>query len=284
MVRLSILFLLSALLAPCFFSPGHLFARESSPTGIRTGDFPGRMHRLIHHSDHNLPVYTFQVVKAFPHDPEAFTQGLIYQDGFFYESTGLRGSSSLRQIDPDSGRVLRSKSLYSRFFGEGLAAWGEKLIQLTWKEGTGFLYRASDLSPEGFFSYPGEGWGLTADANRLILSDGSPVLRFLDPEKFRETSRVEVRCGETPIHFLNDLEWMEGEILANIWRTDYIARISPETGQVVGWIDLTGLLPENERTASTGELNGIAYDAKGKRLFVTGKRWPRIFEIALEGK
>jgi glutamine cyclotransferase len=181
----------------------------------------------------------------------------------------------------ETGKVFRTHALPDVYFGEGLALWQDRLIQLSWKNGIAFVYRRDDFSPIRTFTYPTEGWGLTHDGASLIMSDGSDTLRFLDPETFRETRSIQVRYGTKPVFELNELEYIRGEIFANVWGADYIARISPASGQVVGWIYLRGLLPESDRTDRTGELNGIAYDAGGDRLFITGKRWPKLFEIRL---
>ncbi len=222
---------------------------------------------------------TYEVVNAYPHDPRAFTQGLVYHEGALYESTGLRGESSLRRVELDTGRVLQWLNVPDRYFAEGLALWEDRLIQLTWTSGEAFAYDRETFDKVDTFSYPTEGWGLTHDGARLIMSDGTSTLYFRDPETFEETDRVVVRDGETAIRNLNELEYVDGEVWANVWLTDRIARVDPETGEVRGWIDLAGLLPASERTAQTDVLNGIAYDPEGGRLFVTGKLWPKLYEI-----
>ena len=226
------------------------------------------------------PVYGYQVVRTYPHDPNAFTEGLFLRDGFLYESTGLEGASSIRKLDLETGRVEMERSISSQFFGEGIIDWKDKLIELTWKNQVGFVYGLDDFETRGEFSYAGEGWALTRDDKRLIMSDGTSRLRFLDPETLKETGGISVTDEGKPVDQLNELEWVKGEILANIWQTDRIARIDPVTGHVKGWIDLTGLLPANERQRAD-VLNGIAYDAKTDRLIVTGKLWPRMYEIKL---
>lgn len=228
-----------------------------------------------------MPVYGYKVIRAYPHDRQAFTQGLIWCDGLFYEGTGLNGSSSLRKVSPETGRVIDRHLLDQRHFGEGITAWEDRLLQLTWKSNLGFIYDRSTLKPRGTFTYPGEGWGLTHDRRRLIMSDGSSILRLLDPRSFREVGRLKVKSGGEPVTGLNELEFVQGEIFANVFQTDWIARISPRTGDVIGWIDLRGLLPHADRWIPVDVLNGIAYDAGGKRLFVTGKLWPKLFEIEL---
>lgn len=229
----------------------------------------------------SAPIYDYRIVRIYPHDRHAFTQGLIYLDGELYESTGLNGASSLRRVELKSGRVLQRHALDGKYFGEGLTAWGTSLIQLTLHSNLGFIYDRSTLHQRQTFRYGGEGWGLTHDGARLIMSDGSPVLRFLNPWTMQEAGRLPVRDGTAEIAGLNELEYVQGEIFANVWQTDRIARISPETGTVTGWIDLTGLLAPADRGAPGSVLNGIAYDAQNDRLFVTGKRWPRLFEIRL---
>ena len=222
----------------------------------------------------------YQVAHVYPHDPDAFTQGLVYRDGHLYESTGLNGRSSIRMVDLASGRVLQRYDLPREYFGEGLTTWGNNLIQLTWTAHTGFVYDGFSFAVRRTFHYPGEGWGLTHDAKELILSDGTSVLRCLDPNSFRETRRISVKdAGGHPVPNLNELEYLEGEIYANVWQTDQIVRISPDSGRVLGWIDLSGLIDKSQLADSDAVLNGIAYDEKGHRLFVTGKLWPRLFEI-----
>ena len=223
--------------------------------------------------------YSYRVIASHPHDPKAFTQGLLFADGQLYESTGGYGSSALRIVDLASGRVLRERRLPDNRFGEGLALVAGRLHQLTWKAGVGLLYDASSLAPIGEFRYSSEGWGLAANEESLVMSDGSAELRFLDPASLTEVRRLQVRDGIEPVTGLNELEYVEGDLYANVWPSDRIAIINPANGQVRGWLDLTGLLPLVFRTPSTDVLNGIAYDAAGKRLFVTGKRWPRLFQI-----
>jgi glutaminyl-peptide cyclotransferase len=228
-----------------------------------------------------LPVYGYRVVNIYPHDRQAYTQGLIWCDGFLYEGTGLNGASSLRKVRLESGRVVEQRSLERQYFGEGITEWGSRLLQLTWNSQKGFIYDRAGLKPRGTFRYPGEGWGLTHDKERLIMSDGTAELRFLDPKTLRETGRLAVHSNGAPLPDLNELEFVRGEIFANVYRTDAIARISPRSGAVTGWIDLRGLLPEADRLIPVDVLNGIAYDAGRNRLFVTGKLWPKLFEIEI---
>lgn len=225
------------------------------------------------------PVYTFRVVNSYPHDPDAFTQGLIYRDGFLIESTGRKGQSTLRKVKLETGEVVQQVRLDPRYFAEGLASVGGRLIQLTWRTNVAFVYDAATFSMERTFSYPGEAWGLTDDGTRLIMSDGSDTLRLLDPATFRERARISVRDGPAVVRNLNELEFVNGEIYANIWHTDRIARIAPDSGRVTGWIDLTGLFSTVYQLEPEAVLNGIAYDARGDRLFVTRKLWPKLFEI-----
>ncbi|MGH9831097.1 MAG: glutaminyl-peptide cyclotransferase, partial [Blastocatellia bacterium] len=232
-------------------------------------------------SENKPATYGYRIVHTYPHDPTAFTQGLIYFDGHLYESTGLNGKSSLRMVDLETGRVLQRHDLPADLFGEGLTNWGSTLLQLTWKARMGFVYDRSSFRLLRTFHYEGEGWGLTQDGGHIILSDGSSSLRFLDPQTFREVKRIVVSDSGVEVHDLNELEYIHGEIYANIWQTNLIAMISPKDGHVVGWIDLTDLLPASERTNSDAVLNGIAFDATHDRLFVTGKLWPKLFEIQL---
>lgn len=222
----------------------------------------------------------YEVVNTYPHDRGAFTQGLLFRNGFLYESTGLNGRSSVRKVVLETGAVIQQRSLESQYFGEGLADWNDTLIQLTWQSKIGFVYNLDTLEPKRSFGYEGEGWGLTHDGRRLILSDGTPTLRFLDPETQRETGRLEVRYEGKPLRGLNELEMVEGALFANIWPSNWIVRIDPDSGHVTARVDLSSLLPAEER-GRVDVLNGIAWDAKGKRLFVTGKLWPTLYEIRL---
>ncbi len=226
-------------------------------------------------------MYTYTVVNTYPHDAGAYTQGLVYRDGFLYESTGLTGRSSLRKVKLETGEVVQREAIDRRYFAEGLAEWNGKLAQLTWQSGIGFLYDRASLTLTGTFKYAGEGWGLTYDGTRLILSDGTETLRCLDPQTFKEIGRIVVTDGTFPVRGLNELEFVQGEVFANIWHSDRVVRIAPSSGQVTGWIDLKGLLPEGYRLDPEAVLNGIAYDSGHDRLFVTGKLWPKLFEIKL---
>ncbi len=228
----------------------------------------------------HVAVARYAILHSYPHDPNAFTQGLVFIDGHLYESTGRQGHSSLRMVDPATGWVLKEYDLPKQYFGEGLTDWGDTLVQLTWTSGVAFVYDRSTFTPRRTLHYTGEGWGLTHDSTALILSDGSATLRFLDPNSFREIRKLTVRDESNhPVPDLNELEYIRGEIYANIWHEDRIARISPKTGRVVGWIDLSGLLKPGDTSDEEAVLNGIAYDAKSDCLFVTGKLWPKLFEI-----
>ncbi|MEN8614869.1 glutaminyl-peptide cyclotransferase [Dehalogenimonas sp. THU2] len=226
--------------------------------------------------------YSYRIVNTYPHDRTAFTQGLVYDGGFLYESTGLYGSSSVRKVDPATGQVLQSFSLSSQYFGEGLTLWQDSLIQLTWQSKVGFVYDKDTFDLRRDFAYTTEGWGLTHDGSRLIMSDGTATLYFLDPATFAVLGQVNVHDGGTPVVRLNELEYIEGRVFANIWQTNKIVIINPADGEVTGWIDLTGLLtPEQAGGVAVDVLNGIAWDAAGGRLLVTGKLWPLLFEIEL---
>ena len=231
-----------------------------------------------------LPVqYGYRVVNVYPHDPTAFTQGLVCANGYFYEGTGGRGASSLRKVDRETGELLKALQLPAQYFGEGITIWGDSIIQLTYQSRIGFVYDKETFQLRRTFSYATEGWGLTHDGRHLIMSDGTATLHFLDPETFEEVMQLEVCDNDTPVTQLNELEFVEGTIYANVWPTDRIVMIAPESGQIVGWIDLTGLLKDTGYYRPVDVLNGIAYDESGERLFVTGKRWPQLFEVELVG-
>ena len=231
-----------------------------------------------------VPEYTYQIVHTYPHDPAAYTQGLVYRNRFLYEGTGLEGHSSIRKVKLETGEVLQKRDIPEEYFGEGIIIWKDRLIEITWRAERGFIYDLATFAPRGQFEYPGEGWGLTLDGKRIIMSDGTPQLRFWDPDTLKETGRITVTDQGNPVSQLNELEWVKGEVYANVYQTDRIARIDPGTGKVVGWIDLTGILSPADRNSETDVLNGIAYDTAGDRLFVTGKRWPKLFEIRLTRK
>ncbi len=221
----------------------------------------------------------FAIVEEHPHDQDAFTQGLLYADGALYESTGLYGASTLRRVDLATGAIEQQTALDDELWGEGLALWDEELVQLTWKSGRALVYARDDFSAVGEFAYPTEGWGLATTEEGLVMSDGTATLRFLDPETFEERRRVTVTSGGAPVPRLNELEVIAGEIWANVWPTEQIVRIDAETGEVRGWVVFHGLAGELGLDDPEDVLNGIAFDAEGCRLFVTGKRWPKLFEI-----
>jgi glutamine cyclotransferase len=225
-------------------------------------------------------IFSYSVVNTYPHDPAAFTQGLVYENGVFYEGTGLYGQSSIRRVNPETGDVLQRYDLTNSYFGEGITIWGERIIQLTWRENTGFVYDKGSFNLLGEFSYQTEGWGITHDGERLIMSDGSSSLYFLDPESFTETGSISVNDDNAPVSRLNELEFFYEKVFANIWQTDQIAMIDVKTGEVVGKIELSGLLTPQEY-ADADVLNGIAYDPETDRIFITGKLWPKLFEIRL---
>ena len=229
------------------------------------------------------PVYGYRIVRKYPHDPNAFTEGLAFaRNGGLYESTGLFGESTLRRVELTMGRVQRSQNLDPDFFGEGIVVAAKQIYQLTWQNQTCLVYDRKRLKQTATFSYPTEGWGLTTDGKRFIMSDGTSTLSFRDLRTFAEIGTVDVHDGDQQIFNLNELEFVRGEVWANVWLTDRIARIDPATGNVVGWIDLSGLLPPDERPDSPeAVLNGIAYDSARKRIFVTGKLWPTLFQIEL---
>ena len=231
-----------------------------------------------------VPVYNCDIVHTYPHDSSAYTEGLFYLNGFLYESTGLEAHSSIRKVRLETGEVLQQLDIPGQYFGEGIVSWRGRLISLTWKSQIGFVFDLATFKLQRQFHYEGEGWALTHDDKQIIMSDGTPQLRFLDPNTMRETGRVQVTFDGKPLHNVNELEWVKGEIFANVWQTDWIVRIDPGSGRVVGAINCAGLLNRADFVAGqTDVLNGIAYDAKHDRLFVTGKNWPKLFEIRLRG-
>ena len=228
-----------------------------------------------------VPTESYRIVHMYPHDANAFTQGLVFVNGMLYESTGLFGQSSVRMVDLATGRVLQQHDLAAKYFGEGLTDWNGQLIQLTWQSHTGFVYDTFSFRTLRTFTYPWEGWGLTHDSRHLILSDGTAVLHLLDPATFKPVGEIRVTADGKPVLNLNELEYIHGEIYANIWETNRIARISPATGKVMEWIDLSGLRPPAVQQNDNAVLNGIAYDSQHDRLYVTGKLWPTLYEIQL---
>ena len=227
------------------------------------------------------PQYGFRVVNTYPHDRTAFTQGLEYREGVLFEGTGMVGQSALRKVKLETGQVLQKFDLPQPFFGEGITVLPQQILQLTWQSQTGFIYDKTNFKLLKSFSYPGEGWGITNDGKQIFMSDGTAQIRVWDPVSLKEIKRLTVSDGGKPVTQLNELEFIRGEIWANVWQTDRIARISPADGRVLGWIDLAGILPKSERTNSDAVLNGIAYDAGRDRIFVTGKLWPKLFEIKI---
>jgi glutaminyl-peptide cyclotransferase len=234
--------------------------------------------------DQGIRDYTYKVVHEYPHDKDAFTQGLLYLNGFLYEGTGQPGHSSIRKVKLETGEVVQKRDVPAPYFGEGIAVWQDRLFELTWTAEKGYIYDLNTFEPKGEFPYPGEGWGLTSDEHRLIMSDGTSRLRFIDPTNMQETGRITVMGDADSVSRLNELEWIKGEIWANIWHEDRIARVDPATGKVKGWIDMRGLLPGTQHPDPEAVLNGIAYDAKDDRIFVTGKLWPKLFEIQVVKK
>lgn len=270
-----------------FLASGPASTRGAGTSGVHEETLPrgkvssGMAVHSFRPGDSEVPVYGYKIVREYPHDAGAFTQGLIYADGHLFESTGRHGQSTLRKVELETGKVVQTHTLQGIYFGEGLTQWQNKLIQLTWRSGVGFVYDKESFAQERVFRFDTEGWGLTTDGRWLIMSDGSDVLRFLDPESFHETGRIEVRDHGEPVIRLNELEFIKGEVFANIWEKDLIARISPQTGEVLGWVDLAGLRNALGPVRQVDVLNGIAYDAERDRIFVTGKLWPKLFEIKI---
>jgi glutaminyl-peptide cyclotransferase len=229
-----------------------------------------------------IPTYGYRIVHAYPHDTDAYTEGLFYQDGYLYESTGKVGASTVRKVALETGEVVQRHDVPAPYFGEGIISWKHQLIQLTWRAQTGFVYDLASFKLQRTFAYPGEGWALTRNDKHIYMSDGSSVLRVLDPDTLATIGSLMVTADGVPVTNLNELEWVHGEIYANIWLSNRIARIDPANGQVIGWIDLSGLLDISKLPDPANDvLNGIAWDAEHDRLFVTGKCWPTLFEIKL---
>jgi glutaminyl-peptide cyclotransferase len=231
----------------------------------------------------SAPVYTYKVINVYPHDPNAFTEGLVYYNGFLYESTGLYGNSSLRRVDLDTGHILQIYNLSSKYFGEGITIFNRAIIQLTWQNNVGFVYDLDSFGSLQNFSYPDEGWGLTNNGSQLIMSDGTANLYFLNPQTFQRTGEIMVHDGATPVDGLNSLDYINGSVFANVWPTERIVVINPGTGQVTAWIDLTGIENMTGCHCDVGNdvMNGIAYDAQNNRLFITGKMWSSVFQIQI---
>ena len=230
-----------------------------------------------------IPEYTYRIVHVYPHDPTAFTEGLFYLNGFLYEGTGLSGESDIRKVKLETGEVLQKRAVPD-YFGEGIIAWKGKLYEMTYKTEVGFVYDLDTFAPISEFHYKGEGWSFTTDGKKIYMDDGTSQIRIWSPDTLQEEGRINLTADGQPVVNLNEMEWVRGEIYADIWETDKIARIDPKTGKVVGWIDMTGILPAADRTTDTDVLNGIAYDAEHDRLFVTGKKWPKLFEIQVVKK
>ncbi|HQU86834.1 MAG TPA: glutaminyl-peptide cyclotransferase, partial [Pyrinomonadaceae bacterium] len=241
-----------------------------------------------------VPVYTYEIVKTYKHDPTAFTEGLFYHDGFLYESTGETGKSSLRKVEIETGKVVQKVDLPKESFGEGIVLWGDKIYQLTWQEGLCRVFDAKDFKLIKELRYQGEGWGMTTDGKNLIMTDKTHVIRFVDPETMQTVRTLPVfREDGKPLMQINELEYIKGEIWANVWHSEepailgkenYIARIDPNTGKLVGWLDLGSISPEDVDRGEENTLNGIAYDEAGDRIFVTGKNWKKLFEIKVKPK
>ncbi len=229
-----------------------------------------------------IPTYDYEVVHVYPHDASAFTEGLFYLNGYLYESTGLEEHSTIRKVRLETGEVVQKLDIPAQYFGEGIVAWHGRLISLTWKSHLGFVFDLKTFKLQREFHYEGEGWALTRDDKHIIMSDGTSQLRYLDPNTLKQTGKIEVTIEGKPLGNVNELEWVKGEIYANIWQTNWVVRIDPRDGHVVGGINLSGLLKREDIVSGhTDVLNGIAYDAKNDRLFVTGKNWPKVFEIRL---
>ena len=227
------------------------------------------------------PTFSYKVVARYPHSTDSYTEGFLYLDGLFYEGVGIAGRSGLLVIEPETGKPVQKHEMAPQYFGEGIVDWGPNIYQWTWQSHICFVYDRFSLRTVKQFSYTGEGWGMTRTAKEIITSDGTATLRFRDPATFNETHHILVKDGTKIIDQLNELEYIKGEIYANVWHSDVIARISPQDGHVIAWIDLTGLLPADQKINEESVLNGIAYDARHDRLFVTGKQWPTVFEIQL---
>jgi glutaminyl-peptide cyclotransferase len=226
------------------------------------------------------PTVAARVLERLPHDDTAFTEGLFVRDGHLFESTGLEGDSVIRQTDLATGKVIREVEIDPQYFGEGIVDWGDEIVSVTWRTGIGFRWKLGTLTQSGTFKYPGEGWGLTRTDDAIVLSDGTPALRFLDPVTMVEKRRVTVTDNGQPVPMLNELEWVDGEILANIWHADRIARIDPASGRVKGWIDISAIAKATPQRDAESVANGIAWDAKQRRLYITGKNWPTLYRIA----
>lgn len=276
LIRISSLFILLLLGGLIPFSPASPEWNEKNSRKNLTSQI-----RLEQKTVDQTPTYGYRIVNRYPHDPNGFTQGLVFVDGFLFEGTGLRGRSSLRKVDLATGTILQFRNLPAHFFGEGVTVYHNKVIQLTWRANLGFVYDKDTFQLIETFQYPTEGWGITHDGEHLIMSDGTSTLYCIHPKTYKEMGLIKVHDRKGPVSNLNELEYVQGLIFANVWQTDKIAQISPDTGEVVGWIDLSGLLRTEDRVHRVDVLNGIAYDQRNDRLFVTGKLWPILFEIEL---
>ena len=275
---------LAILLLTTFSSSAGCGAAGTKTNSLPIDAAPPNANANASHAPVPVPVYGYEVVNTFPHDPEAFTQGLIFHDGALVESTGLERHSTLRRVELQTGKVLQRVDVPRDFFAEGMTLFNGKIYQLTWKGEKGFVYDPRTFEKTGEFTYSGQGWGLTHDADSLILSDGTPRIRFIDPADNRVRRAINVTDGGRAVSQLNELEYVKGEIFANVWHQNRVARIDPQTGRVTGWIDLSGLLKPGDVSDEEAVLNGIAYDESGDRLFVTGKLWPKLFEVRLRQK
>jgi len=281
MIRtLTTVFLAAATMALAACAP-NLDSLVRQSTGVAHPPRSGPAPAASAGSFRQIPLYTYKVVTSWPHYRWAFTEGLVFQDGLLLESSGLYEKSALMQVVPGSGQLLERQHVPGEYFAEGITVFRNRIYQLT-LSGAGFIYHHKSLQKEGEFAFEGEGWGLTHDGRHLIMSNGSNQLKFIDPDTFKTERTVNVTCNGVPLKYLNALQYVKGEIFANVWQTDYIVKIDPGSGDVTGWIDLKGLLRPEERNDNTDVLNGIAYDERNDRLVVTGKRWPKYFEIRLE--
>ena len=253
------------------------FAFLTVAVGICSHTFSTKSLYAIDTAD--TPIYTYNIINTYPHSTDSFTQGLVFDEGTLYESTGLNGQSAVKIVDLETGKTIKSHNIADKYFGEGITAVGNKIIQLTWRAGKGFVYDKETLKLLKTFKYDTQGWGITYDGKYIIMSDGSDMLYFMDPRTFKVKGTLNVYYENGKVGKLNELEYIDGEIYANVWGTEKIARINPKTGKITAWIDLSGLLNNEEKKERIDVLNGIAYDAENKRLFVTGKLWPKIFEI-----
>lgn len=256
----------------------HAFARNALVACLATALAPTACAQSA-----NIPIHPYHIIHTYPHDPTAFTEGLFYEDGYLYESTGEFVGAGVRKVKLDTGEVVQRRDTPEGYFGEGIIASGQRILQLSWKQGVGFIYDKATFKLIDQIRYPGEGWAMTRDASHIYMSDGTPVIRILDPQTFAQTGSISVTANGVPLQQINELEWVKGKIYANVWQTARIAEIDPKTGHVVGWIDMTKLVEAQEvHDLANDVLNGIAYDAARDRLFVTGKRWRAVYEVRVE--